>query len=61
MAIAINYAQVHRRSPGQNRITFGESLDGEIVWRMAVGMTDADIMGLRDVLNELFPPPEKQN
>jgi len=59
-AVWVNRLFVVRTNAG-TRIAFAEQIDGELRYRSAVMMPDADAMALRDVLVQLFPPPDKQN
>lgn len=59
-AIFVNRITVTRSDMG-TRISFAEEADGDTRYRSAVMLQDANAMGLRDLLIQLFPPPEKQN
>lgn len=59
-AIYTNRVLVSRSMQG-TRLSFGEVTDGDARYRAAVMMADADAVALRDLLNSMFPPTEKQN
>lgn len=59
-AIFTNRITVTRSTIG-TRISFAEVFDGDVRYRVGVMMPDASGMALRDLLNQLFPPPEQQN
>lgn len=60
-AIAVNRTYISRITNGNTRLSFGEVIEGEMFYRVAVMLPEADVIALRDLLNQLFPEPKDMN
>lgn len=54
-ATAVNRFYVSITGDGRARMAFGEVLDEELFYRVAVSMAEDDAIALRDFLNQLYP------
>jgi hypothetical protein len=56
-----NRFHILRMQDGTGRIAFGETIDGVTVFHSAVRAVDADMVALRDLLAQIYPPSDKVN